>query len=261
MPYKISGTTEAARIIVVEENGYTIESNTNESSGAYEIDGLDSANKLVLARKSDGEVLVYGNVSGVEYQGTAEIITDGQEGTYDTAYVYSPRPLLDGSTYKMYYTGHDGSAARILYATSTDGFTFSNHQMIISINAEGTYDTVFTDYPCVILDGSTYKMWRVGNSGTGYRILYATSTNGTTWTGHTMVMNKSNIVADASHVTHPCVIKDGSTYKMWYSGIDASNDYVICYATSTNGTSWSNHAVNVAAGSEGTYDTTWTMAP
>jgi len=67
MPYKISGTTEAARIIIIEESGYTIESNTNESSGAYEVDALDSSDKLVVARKSDGEVSVYGNVTPIEY--------------------------------------------------------------------------------------------------------------------------------------------------------------------------------------------------
>jgi len=67
MPYKISGTTDAARIIIIEESGWTVESNTNESSGAYEVDSLDSSNKLVIARKSDGEVIAYGNVSGEEY--------------------------------------------------------------------------------------------------------------------------------------------------------------------------------------------------
>ena len=66
-PYKISGTTDAARIIIIKESDWSIESNTNESSGSYGVDGLESGKKLVLARKSDGEALAFGNVDGVYY--------------------------------------------------------------------------------------------------------------------------------------------------------------------------------------------------
>jgi len=68
MPYKISGTlSDAARIIIIKESDWSIESNTTESVGAYEIDSLVSAAKLVAARKSDGESLVYGNVTPEYY--------------------------------------------------------------------------------------------------------------------------------------------------------------------------------------------------
>ena len=68
MPYKISGTLyDAARIIVIKESDWSIESNTEESSGAYEVDGLESGYKWVLARKLNGEVRGYGYVSPIEY--------------------------------------------------------------------------------------------------------------------------------------------------------------------------------------------------
>lgn len=64
MPYKISGTlSDAARIIVIKESDWSIESNTTESVGSYEITGLTPGAKLVQGRKSDGESMGYGSVT------------------------------------------------------------------------------------------------------------------------------------------------------------------------------------------------------
>jgi len=69
MPYKISGTlSDAARIIVIKESDWSIESNTEKPTGAYEILELESGAKLVCARKSDGESLGYGNITPKEYE-------------------------------------------------------------------------------------------------------------------------------------------------------------------------------------------------
>jgi len=69
MPYKISGTkSETARVIVLKESDWSIESNTVISgSGAYEIDGLEVGDKLVFGRNEDGWIEGYGGVSGEEY--------------------------------------------------------------------------------------------------------------------------------------------------------------------------------------------------
>jgi len=68
MPYKISGTkSETARVIVLKESDWSIESNTVISgSGAYEVDTLASGTKLVFGRKDNGEVVGYGNVMAFE---------------------------------------------------------------------------------------------------------------------------------------------------------------------------------------------------
>ena len=51
MPYKISGTkSETARIMILKESDWSIESDTVISgSGVYEVDGLESGSKSVLA--------------------------------------------------------------------------------------------------------------------------------------------------------------------------------------------------------------------
>jgi len=67
MPYKISGElSDACKIIIIKESDWSIESNTNESAGSYEITNLDAGAKLVAARKSDGEGICYGNVTPEE---------------------------------------------------------------------------------------------------------------------------------------------------------------------------------------------------
>lgn len=64
MPYKISGAlSDASRIIVIKESDWSIESNTEESSGAYEVENLISGYKTIVARKSDGESMGYGNTT------------------------------------------------------------------------------------------------------------------------------------------------------------------------------------------------------
>lgn len=69
MAYKISGTkSETARIIILKESDWSIESNTVVSgSGAYEITGLVSGNKAIVAESDEGEVLGYGSVVPISY--------------------------------------------------------------------------------------------------------------------------------------------------------------------------------------------------
>ena len=69
MPYKISGSkSETARIIILKESDWSIEANTIVSgSGNYEIEELESGNKLILARNNDGWVEGFGTVASVEY--------------------------------------------------------------------------------------------------------------------------------------------------------------------------------------------------
>jgi len=68
MPYKITGTlNDSARIIVIEEDSWTIESNDVSAPTSYEALSLASGTKLVVARANSGEVLAYGAAPSVYY--------------------------------------------------------------------------------------------------------------------------------------------------------------------------------------------------
>jgi len=195
------------------------------------------------------------SMDGITWTDHQMVLNVGSEGTYDTSRVFHPCVIKDGDTYKTWYTGYDGANYRILYATSMDGITWTDHQMVLNIGSEGTYDTSRVMEPCVIKDGDVYKMWYSGYDGANFRILYTTSMDGITWTDHQMVLNiGSEGTYDTSRVRFPCIVKEDGTYKMWYSGYDGQKDRIL-YTTSTDGITWTNHQVAIDIGAEGTYDT------
>jgi len=99
MPYKISGTkSETARIIVMKESDWSIESNTVISgSGSYEIEELIIGDKSVIARTVDGEVIGYGNTTSVFYELPTAMIFDADNKT--TYITLSPNELEATCTY------------------------------------------------------------------------------------------------------------------------------------------------------------------
>ena len=185
-------------------------------------------------------------------------VDKGSEGTYDSHWSEECSVIKENDTsYKMWYSGYDGSHYRIIYCTSTDGINWSNHQMVVNIGSEGTYDTVRAYRPCVIKESDTsYKMWYGGRTNSHERIIYCTSIDGINWSNFQMVINiGSQGTYDTQEVLTPYVIKESNTsYKMWYTGYDGSY-YRILYCTSTDGINWSNHQLSVNYNSEGTYDT------
>ena len=78
MSYKISGTlNESARILVLKESDWSIESNVEKSAGDYEIENLVSGTKTVVAIDDSGEVVGYGNVSPVSYVNARGVFAGG----------------------------------------------------------------------------------------------------------------------------------------------------------------------------------------
>ncbi len=191
--------------------------------------------------------------------------------------------IKDGNIYKMWYSGNDGIAYRIYYATSPDGLTWTKYDNNIPAVSDGsstngriptgtigTGDDGGTSSPSVIKDGNTYKMWYSGSDGSNIRLYYATSPDGLVWTKYNNVIPANSDVAstngrvplgsagrgDDADVVRPSVIKSGN-YKMWYAGNDGSN-YRLYYATSPDGLVWTKYDNNVPANSD-TTSTDWRM--
>ena len=181
------------------------------------------------------------------------------------SWAFDPCVINDGGTYKMWYTHVDGSDWTFYYADSSDGITWANHQQVLAPSGvSGDWDEVRVVGPSVINDGGTYKMWYAGYDDDGvYTIGYATSPDGTTWTKVGQVLDVGSPGAwDAQMVREPWVIKDGSTYKMWYEGTSNWPQFEIGYATSTDGVNWTKHASNpVFSGTPGGWDAFQVYAP
>lgn len=116
--------------------------------------------------------------------------------------------------------------------------------------APSTWENNGVGGACVIFDGSAdlYKMWYTGIDTSGifvFQIGYATSNDGTSWTKSLNPVLSPSAGWELFGVGGPCVIKEGpASYKMWYTGIDASLIPQIGYATSNNGTVWTKYLAN-----------------
>lgn len=176
---------------------------------------------------------------------TASTVGDGDN-------VDDPTVVKVGTTYDMWYTGYpeDGSAPAIFFATSTDGgatWTRANSGSPVLQGTTGAFDADGVFGADVVYDPTDvlapYKMWYSGRAGAFGGIGYATSLNGLTWTqygGATPLPVLDHGLAgsaDSFSAADPSVLKDGSTWKMWYTG-DDSNKKRIAYATSSDGMTW-----------------------
>lgn len=172
---------------------------------------------------------------------------------------------LGASSFAMYYTGGSpgtGAPLQIGRVVSSDGVTWtrSNAAPVLSVGAPGAWDESGVMQPHVLFDGSTYRMWYTGfGTSGGNSIGYATSTDGIAWSKSPapVLVAGSAGTWDDSGVSAPRVILDGSTYKMWYAGVDATGApgvQQIGYATSTDGIAWTKQATPVLMPTAGSLD-------
>lgn len=176
---------------------------------------------------------------------------------YDDYHAISPRILREGGLYKMWYSGSDGIHYRILYATSADGINWTKHGIVLDIGSPGEPDDTHVAYQWVLREGSIYKMWYSGLDdytpyGGVYRIFYATSSDGINWTKHGVVLDADPPGGPGYPLTNmPCILREGSLYRMWYAGRDQMDIGRILYATSSDGINWTKHGVVLDAGPPG----------
>lgn len=174
------------------------------------------------------------------------VMTPSQE--WESTFIWHANVMKDGFTYKMWYTANDPS--HIGYATSVDGILWNKHaeNPILAPGSVGEWDEIFVGEPYVIKEDNQYKMWFFGRNADGFmQIGYATSTDGISWIKY--AGNPVFMVGDAGsweelEVGLPCIIHQGGTYKMWYTGQDRSGNYAIGYATSPDGINWTRYGSN-----------------
>jgi predicted GH43/DUF377 family glycosyl hydrolase len=161
-------------------------------------------------------------------------------------YAYSPSVIKDGSTYKMWWTAWDGTNGRTYYSTSADGITWGGHTLAIDYGVVPDASVQAVE-PSVIKDGATYKMWWGAGDSTNVHIYYSTSTDGISWSGHTLAID-IGVVPDAStQASIPSVIKSGDIYKMWWGAYNSAH-WRIYYSTSTDGINWTGHNLAIDYG-------------
>jgi hypothetical protein len=162
--------------------------------------------------------------------------------------VYAATVIEDSGIYKMWYTGDDFSAggANIFYATSPSGYVWTRQGKVMSKGFQAPLDSGGVVFPEVIKEAGVYRMWYAGYDGGNYRILYATSNDGISWTPQGLAVDIGNPGDfDSSQAIEPAVTQDPlGIYHMWYSGSDASN-WRIGNATSPGGLIWTKQGLSL----------------
>ncbi|CAG0947625.1 hypothetical protein ANRL1_04350, partial [Anaerolineae bacterium] len=188
-------------------------------------------------------VNVDGMVCNLIKNPTNPVLLPGSSGSWDSAQVWDPTVLKDGNTYKMWYTGRDGNGITAIgYATSSDGITWTKYNGNPVIPSDFFFAWNQISSPTVIKENGLYRMWL--SSRDTYldktHIMYASSTDGLTWTPYTYASVLSPGYAenwDGTSVSNPTILKIGYTYHMWYTGGNGATN-LIGHATSSNGIVW-----------------------
>ena len=131
---------------------------------------------------------------------------------------------------------------------------------VLPVASEGEWDQYGVGGACVINDGDTLKMWFTGYSEDGVtRIGYAESMQ--KYENNPVLSEEEGSDWESDGVGAPWVIKDGDTYKMWYTGIDENLNSRIGYAESGDGISWERRGMVIDLGASGTWDENGVGAP
>lgn len=177
------------------------------------------------------------------------LVRIGPRGSFDDSGVTGGCIVDENGRLYLYFSGWSlGVTVPFLFyigcALSTDGGTSFEKVSTAPVLGRNRFDPYLTASPSVLVEGGTWRMWYV--SGTGwtdgaeaepnYNIRYAESTDGIDWRPTGQVCIDYSYPGEHA-IARPHVIKDGSTYRMWYSHRGGS--YRIGYAESADGLTWS----------------------
>ncbi|KYK28631.1 MAG: hypothetical protein AYK23_00155 [Candidatus Proteinoplasmatales archaeon SG8-5] len=165
------------------------------------------------------------------------LVIDSNTTGVDDRYAWAPSVIFHDNEYKMWYSARSQTNFHIAYANSTDGLNWNKYGVVIAQGTSGEPDSGRALYPTVIFDNGEYTMWYSAYDSSHYRIMYANSTDGLSWTKQSIVLDNGGISQyDTYNAYMPSVIKTNE-YEMWYTGTNGRGDWLL-YANSTDGINW-----------------------
>lgn len=204
---------------------------------------------------------------------------DSSAGLYRMFYSGSGGAEQNESAWSQWHTGMVTSADSVNWIRRTDAYEpvlyarkFYEGDLVDPDENAAIFDSISAVAPCVMKEGSTYKMWYTGWGGVtesiggglenkiNQRIGYATSTDCWNWTKYSGAAGANSVLGlgttgqpDCKGASNPHVLRIGSTYRMWYDGFDGTT-YRILYATSPDGIIWTKQGVALSPGTAGSLD-------
>jgi hypothetical protein len=175
--------------------------------------------------------------------------------------------LKVGNTYHAFYEKYINPQWQITKKISKDGTTWNSNysSSLFDYGELNSVDEYGQADPSVVFDRpNDWKMWHdtLNGSSVWTGIALSTSADGEIWRKAGLILTKGNSIAwDGYFVHHPCVIKDGSTYFMYYVGSStfSSRTWQIGLATSIDGATWRKYEDNpiITVGARGEFDSSF----
>jgi hypothetical protein len=177
------------------------------------------------------------------------VLTLGELGTFDDNGVMPCSVVHDGDDILLYYVGwNPRSTVRFSFysglAVSRDGGETFLRYSRAPILQRTDREPFVNASPMVIRDGALWRMYYVSGEGwinpdlPKYDIKYAESRDGRIWHREGRVAVGFDQPGEHA-LARPCVIKDGTVYRMWFAkkGADAAlgHNYRMGYAESADG--------------------------
>jgi predicted GH43/DUF377 family glycosyl hydrolase len=188
------------------------------------------------------------------------VLSPGPAGSWDGANVGLGSVIWDGSKYWMWYRGAGLTTflnGAVGVATSPDGITWTKYSNNPILRPSSVDDRLLTS-PFVLFSADTFNMWYTARSSSDpassqvSRILYASSFDGYVWSKfYKPVMQPSTNTNDwdSGGLYAPTLFYDGTTYGMWYTGVNQT--YLtpkIGFAKSQDGVVWNKTQANPVLG-------------
>jgi hypothetical protein len=158
-----------------------------------------------------------------EYRANPVVV--GGPGVYDAYYVRFPSVVLQGGTYRMWYTGHYSlnsthpTGWEVDYATSTYGVHWAKYAGNPVFTGNATQYAYAAEHPSVVVLNSTYVMTFDAN---GVYLYYAVSTDGVRWTPSEVPLVAPGARWDNDSVYFPSALVDGPQMLVWFYGVGGS---------------------------------------
>jgi hypothetical protein len=157
--------------------------------------------------------------------------------------------VTDGGTKYHFYTGWSLGVTVPFYlsagmAVSEDGGNTFHPVSKAPLLERNDVDPFLTASPWVLIENGIWRMWYVsapawvmsaGKPLHRYHIRYAESRDGRVWDRRGIVCIDFRNEREYA-IARPCVVRDGSLYRMWYAY--RGDRYRIGYAESTDGVVW-----------------------
>lgn len=179
----------------------------------------------------------------------APLVAPGPSGAFDADGSAMGCLVRDGSRRLLYYLGwrlaKDVPWRNTIGLAIADGdstrFEKAGDGPVVGLN---DVDPHSVSYPWILREGAVWRMWYGSNlmwgteeSSMRHVIKYAESRDGVQWKREGRVAIPLPDPAREFAVSRPCVVRDGDSYRMWYSR--RTPVYAMGFATSPDGIAWS----------------------